>query len=104
MIAFHERSTNLRLTPEDADRKTDSLLEKYKEIKLYKDGAPEEFAQKEVEKLFKESSKENWDYVNVYKQFKLMYPRVTSGNPREAWVSDSLIEGRTQHRLSVCVC
>lgn len=95
MIAFHERTRHLESTPEEADSETCRLLEKYKEITLYPDGAPEEFAQKTVEKLFEDSSKKDWHYLKVYEEFAGMYPRVTSGKPWEPWVSDSLIEGRT---------
>ena len=69
------------------------LLEKYKEITLYPDGAPEEFAQKRVEKLFENWAKEDdWHYLRVYEEFAGMYPRVTSGKPWVPWVSDSLMK------------
>ena len=95
MLAFDERARNLKSTPEEADSATDRRLEEYEEIELHPDGAPEEFAQKTIQKLFKDTSKENWDYLKVYEQFAKMYPRVTSGSPQDPWVSDSLIQSRT---------
>ena len=82
-----------KTTEEAAESETCSLLEKYKEITLYPDGAPEEFAQKRVEKLFENWAKEDdWHYLRVYEEFAGLYPRVTSGKPWVPWVSDSLMK------------
>ena len=80
-------------TEEAAESETCRLLEKYKENRLYPDGAPEKFAEKRIEELFENWSKEkDWHYLKAYKKFTEMYPRVTSGKPWVPWVSDSLIK------------
>ena len=85
---------NDKKTEEEAESETCRLLENYKEITLYPDGAPEEIAQKRVEKLFENWSKEDhWHYLDVYEEFAGMYPRVTSGKPWVPWVSDAKIKG-----------
>ena len=82
-----------KVVEEAAENETCRLLEKHEEITLYPDGAPEEFAQKRVEKLFENWAKEDdWHYLKVYEEFAGMYPRVTSGKPWVPWVSDSLMK------------
>lgn len=94
MIAFHEHTRHLKDKPEEGESEeseTDRLIGKYKEITLYPKGAPEEFAQKRVEKLFENWSKEDdWHYLKAYEEFAGMYPRITCGKPWVPWVSDSV--------------
>lgn len=71
---------------DDEDKKEDNKKET-----LYPQGAPELFGQRRVEKLFENWSKEDkWHYLEAYKEFARMYPRITSGKPWDAWVSKSL--------------
>lgn len=82
-----------KVVEEAAESERCRLLEKHEEITLYPDGAPEEFGQKRVEKLFENWAKEDdWHYLKVYEEFAGMYPRVTSGKPWVSWVSDSLMK------------
>jgi len=93
---------NDKTTEEAAESETFRLLGKYREITLYPDGAPEEFAQKRVEKLFENWSKEDdWHYLKVYEEFAGMYPRVTCGKPWVPWVSDSLLKTKNVLKKSV---
>lgn len=76
---------------EEEEKETDPLLSKDEEITLYPDGAPEQFGQKRVEKLFENwSTKDTWHYLKAYEEFAGMYPRVASGKPWKPWVSDSV--------------
>lgn len=82
-----------KVVEEAAESERCRLLEKHEEITLYPDGAPEEFGQKRVEKLFENWAKEDdWHYLKVYEEFAGMYPRVTSGKPWVPWVPDSLMK------------
>lgn len=82
-----------KVVEEAAESERCRLLEKHEEITLYPDGAPEEFGQKRVEKLFENWAKEDdWHYLKVYEEFAGMYLRVTSGKPWVPWVSDSLMK------------
>ena len=93
---------NDKTTEEAAESETCSLLEKYEEITLYGDGAPEETAQKRVDKLFEDWSKEDdWHYLKVYDEFTKMYPRVTTGKPWVPWVSDSLLKEKNVLKKNV---
>lgn len=76
---------------EEEEKETDPLLSKDEEITLYPDGAPEQFGQRRVEKLFENwSTKDTWHYLKAYEEFAGMYPRVASGKPWKPWVSDSV--------------
>lgn len=86
MKAFHEATRHLEVE-KGVEIKISRLLEKYKEVMLYSDGVPEQFARKQVEELF--AKKDDWNYLKAYKEFEEMYPRVTSENPWVSWVSEN---------------
>ena len=64
---------------------TGRFMGKEEEITLYPDGIPEQSGKKQVEELFKDWSKTDCRYEDAYENFQRLYPRVTSGRPRDEW-------------------
>ena len=55
-------------------------------ILTYPEGIPEMRGRQHVIEMFERHAKEdNWDYQNALKEFKEMYPRAATGDPRDPW-------------------
>ncbi|XP_068696600.1 uncharacterized protein [Montipora foliosa] len=80
---------------EDANLDNDPMTGEYgieeEKVTLYHNGIPEMIGKKTAEKLFEGykgehwTESDGWHYIHAYNAFKEIFPRISTGSPRDPW-------------------